>query len=536
MISFISRFIQRLGKWRFVLLIFLLLYFTILLIELDYSTVHWDETPHLNGGFLFSRGQFQEYVETESFYPPAFDLVTGLFFKILGPSVFTARLVAVIFGVLSVWVVFEIANQIYGPKVGLLSSLILASMPGFVWLSRLALLESMLLFFFSLSLLLFLSWMRTNKIKMLLLAGISLGFGFLVKYQAMVAGIVMLVVLFVMGKQKIEKKFGKIFFLAIIVLLIVLPWFIFSYEQYASETLETWIHSIQVGNEDRFAYSTRFPWPIFYFIEMVWPYSYAHPVSIFVYILGLLGVGLLLKRRSNEDRFLVIAFFVIYFFFTLISSKDWRYISLIFPVLSIACSEFIIFIFDNAKKMIKKPHVSNINKNFYKIITGIFVFIVSFSLVFSIWESYLWLESEHFNFPVGEACKYISENSTENETAVAYFPTNFFNIAMMRFYLDIYDSGQQRLIEFPENAVDVYKPIPNDHRFFFSINRQIQRYEVMNVKYLLMIEWEIKYYFESFYDSSDVLGNLTNTGRFMLETEFGSYPHRMFIIRFLPDT
>lgn len=530
-----SRFIQRFNKWRLVLLVFLLFYLALLMFELDYSTVRWDETPHLHGGFLFSQGQFQEYVETEAFYPPAFDLVTGVFYNILGPSVFSARLVAVIFGVLTVWVVYETANQVYGPKVGLVASLLIAIMPGFIWLSRLALLESMLLFFFSISLFLFLSWLRTNSIKILFLAGVSLGFGFLVKYQALVGGIVMLVVLLVLGKQRIVNKFGKMMFVLIIVIVIALPWFLFSYEQYAAETLETWIHSLQVGNEDRLVYSTRFPWPIFYFIEMVWPYSYVHPISLFVYIFALLGLGFLLKRRSDEDKFFVIAFLVIYFVFTLISSKDWRYISLIFPILSISGSVFILNIYDKLKKILKKPHGSVFNTRIYKIITTVFVLIVSFSVVFSAWESYLWLESEHFNYPVGEACKYISENSSVDETAVAYFPTNYFNLAMMRYYLEIYDSGQRMLIELPENPVDVYKPLPNDMRFFFSLNRQIPRFEVMNVKYLLLIEWEVKFYFESYYDSSDVIENLNSTKHFILETEFGRYPHRMFIIRFLTD-
>jgi hypothetical protein len=81
--------------------------------------------------------------------------------------------------------------------------------------------------------------------------------------------------------------------------------------------------------------------------------------------------------------------------------------------------------------------------------------------------------------------------------------------------------------------VDVFRPLPNDERFFLSLNILMKRFEVMNVKYLLLIEWETKYYFEEFYDSSDVLENLNATGHFILETEIGSYPHRMFIIRFL---
>ena len=233
MTSAITRITQRFDKWRLVLAMFLVVYAAVLLIELDSSTIQWDETPHLHGGFLLSRGQFQEYIETESFYPPAFDLVTGLFFKLLGTSVFSARLVALLFGILCIWVVFEIANKMYGPRTGLVAAILLASMPGFVWLSRMAMLETMLMFFFSVSLLLFFSWMRTKNTKLLLLAGLALGLGFVVKYQALVGGLVMLVVLMVIGKQKIQNKIGAILLIGIITVLIVLPWFFVTYQTFS---------------------------------------------------------------------------------------------------------------------------------------------------------------------------------------------------------------------------------------------------------------------------------------------------------------
>ena len=119
------------NRWRLILASFLLVYTIILLIELDYAAIRWDETPHLYGGLLLSRGQLQDYIQAESFYPPLFDAVTGLYFNILGPSVFSARLVAVTFGVLSVWAVFEFAYRFYGPRTALAASVLLASMPGF---------------------------------------------------------------------------------------------------------------------------------------------------------------------------------------------------------------------------------------------------------------------------------------------------------------------------------------------------------------------------------------------------------------------
>lgn len=536
MIPSVTRKIRNFNKWRLVLALFLLIYFVLLIIDLDYNTIQWDETPHLNGGLLLSRGQFQEYVETEAFYPPAFDIVTGFFFKILGPSAFSARMVAVIFSILCIWTVYETASEMYGSKTALLASILLASMPGFIWLSRMALLETMLLFFFSLSLFLFFSWMCTNNTKTLILTGITLGLAVLVKYQALVGGIVMLMVLLVFGKQKIQNKLGTILVIGVVTAVIVLPWFLVAYQQYTEKILETWIYSLQMGNESRLAYSTRMPLPIFYLIEMVWPFSYMHPISIFSYIFTLLGLAFIIKRRNNEDKIFALGFFVIYFVFTLITSKDWRYITLIFPILAISGSEFVLSAYGKAKDTIKLPQMTVSKKRLTKVFATIFILLVSFSILFSIWESYLWLEVEHFNVPVRDACQYVSENSEIDETAVAFFTTNYFSVGMMRFYLELYDSGQRNMLEFPQNAVDVYKPVPNDERFFFSLNKAIQRFEATNVKYLLLAEWKEKYYFKTFYDSSDVLENLNVTGHFAIETEFGSFPHRMFIIRFLPSS
>jgi 4-amino-4-deoxy-L-arabinose transferase-like glycosyltransferase len=523
-------------KWRLVLVLFLLIYTAILFIDLDFYSIQWDEPPHLHGGFLVSTGQFEEYIETEGFYPPMFDIVTGFFFYLFGSSIFPARVVALIFGVLTIWVVFEIANRMYGTNTAIISSLLLSSMPGFFWLSRMAMLETMLMFFFSISLLLFYSWIRSNNVKTLILASVSLGIGFLVKYQSIVIVLIMIPVLIFLSKRKIQNKLGTIFLIILITIVISLPWFISTYEKFSSEILETWFYSLQMGNESRLAYSTRFPWPIFYLIEMVWPFSNIHPISIFVYILTLFGLFFLIVRRKLEDKFLLIGFFVVYSFFTLISSKDWRYITIIFPILAIFGAEFVVSIFGMAKKRIQTPKINSSKKRFYKFFIAVFILLAVSSIVYSIWDTYLWLESEHFNYPVREACQYVAENSTIDETTVAFFPTNYFSFGMMQFFLEIYDSGQRRLIQYPEKAVDVFKPLPNDERFFISLYILIQRFELMNVKYLLLIEWETKLYFELYYDSSDVLENLIATGRFTLETEFGNFPHRMFIIRYLGDS
>jgi 4-amino-4-deoxy-L-arabinose transferase-like glycosyltransferase len=525
----LSRIVQRFDRWRFVLALFLLIYAALLLIELGYTAILWDEAPHLYGSLLLSRGQLQEYIQTEAYYPPLFDAVTGLSFKILGPSSLSARLVAVMFSVLSVWAVFEFAHRLHGPKTALLASVLLASMPGFIWLSRMALLETMLLFFFSISMLLFFSWMRTNNDKTLFLSGLILGLGFLVKYQALVGGIIMLVSLLFMGRQRIVTKLGKFLFLLIIVAAVVLPWFFFAFQQYAAGTLGTWFYTLQMGNEGRLVYSGRFPSPVFYLIEMIYPYSHIHPISIPVYIFALLGLGFWLGRRGQGDKFLLIGFFVVYSVFTLIPTKDWRYITLVFPILAISASNFILLLLDKAKENLRAPHISFRDRSITKVAATALVVLVSVSAIFSSWQAYLWVKMDHIHVPVGEACQYVAEHSVLNETAVALFATNLFSMHMMRFYLAIHDPGQRELWQYPENPVDVFEPQ-------FNATLLIEQSEALNVKYLLLFEHGNNPFFNLDWRYSDVIKRIYDTGRFVEETEFGSAPRRIFIIRFLSNS
>ena len=131
-------------------------------------------------------GLYNNFVR-DSFYPPLYSLFTTVSFDLFGASLFSARLVSAVFSILSLWVVFELAYSMYGGKAALISAVLLAVMPGYFWLSRLALLEIMLVFFFTLSLFFFYRWLNSRKNWMLVLSGLALGFGFLTKYQVIAA-------------------------------------------------------------------------------------------------------------------------------------------------------------------------------------------------------------------------------------------------------------------------------------------------------------------------------------------------------------
>ena len=237
--------------------------------------------------------------------------MTAAYFALAGASVLTGRLVTVTFSVLSIFIVYKIAKEMYGEKTAVVSAVLFGVMPGIVWLSGLALIEMMLLFVFCVSMLFFFRWLQTDRKRDLTLSLAALAVGVVVKYQILVvAPIIMVVCLLVFGKSKFlktQRRGSSIpggYGLAFCWLLAA----IFLYAFYASGLLSVWLYAIQVGNSGQSWYSNRFSAPIFYLLEMVVPYNDKHPISLLLYGLGLAGLAFLVYRRKPQDKFLLVWF------------------------------------------------------------------------------------------------------------------------------------------------------------------------------------------------------------------------------------
>ena len=525
MASALSDIVSRFDKWFIAFLVFLLFFATFMLLYLDYAPVRWDETPHLYGGLLLSRGQFDGFLRENAFYPPLFDVTTALFFTGFGVSMFSARLVAVTFSLLSLLVVFEYAKKLYGQRTALLSVVLLAAMPGFIWLSRMAIIETMLMFFFTISMFLFFLWMHTKKDRMLLFTGITLGLGFLVKYQIVIGGIIILISLLYFVKQRLSFKLSKFLLVLIVAVLVISPWILLVYQQYASDMIGKWIYVMGMGNEERLAYSTRFPMPIFYLIEMTQPYPHRHPIALPLYLLALVGLVLWMWRRNESDKFSLITFAAVYIIFTIITSKDWRYITLIFPILSVSASELIVFLWDKIVERLKLVDINFADKNLTKVVAGALVVFVGASLAYSAWEAYLWVEFDYVNIPIDEASKYVVERVTPEEKIIVLCGGNYFSADMVEYYLLVYDPNQEQPVQYPDLPVDAYTPE-------FNYTELIETSEATNVKYLLLFEHGNITYYDSELRYSDVLDDMLETNRFTIELTLGASPRRIFVLRF----
>ena len=167
--ALIKWFKDGLTKWRLAFLAFVVTYCLFLvfgifqIFSITHMSIQWDEVTNLNGGLLLLRGNLQQFLSWNTFYPPMYDVFTAGFFAAGGVSIFIGRFVSIVFSLLSLYAVFEFTSRMYGAKTALLASILLAVMPGYILLSRMAMIETTLMFFFTVSTLSFFFWLKEHK-------------------------------------------------------------------------------------------------------------------------------------------------------------------------------------------------------------------------------------------------------------------------------------------------------------------------------------------------------------------------------------
>jgi len=392
-------------------------------------------------------------------------------------------------------------------------------------------LETILVFFFSLSMLFFLIWIKTQKDKALVLGCLSLGIGFLAKYQIVVAGIVLIVCIPLLCKDKLRKKMAKFLLVPIIAFAVIVPWFLVLYETSGTADFSELIYAMQVGGEDRADYSRRFPAAIFYLIEMTWPFNDipVHPISLPIYILGLLGLGLFAWRRKTEDKFFLIWFAVVYIFFTLIPNKQWRYVTPLFPVLAISAANMIFFVYDKIAGAWKKEDTSLGRKRFLKAASTLFVILAVASIAFSSYNAYEMVARDQIHIPIEEATSYAVENMNKNESIVVLAAFNLFNRDMVKFYLQADESRPNKVLQYPELPVDSFTPD-------FSVTALTALCKGQNVKYLFLYEYggDIPY-FKSNLTAMEIYRELipeNSSSRYAYVYRVGSFPRTITVFAF----
>ena len=515
----------RLERWQLLFLLFMVVCGSLLVFNLAYKSILWDETPHLYGALLLSQGRLPEYLSV-TFYPPLFDVITAGYFKIFSASLWAARLVSVTFGLLTLGVLFKLASKTYGRRVAFISCVIMATMPAFIWLSRLSFLEMALEFFFLATLLLFIEWLHTGKDKIILLSGLVLGLAFLAKYQALVAGLIILVSLpILLYRSKFKAKLSRFPLFILAAGAIIIPVLI---AVFISGGLGQWINLLQINDAQANVYSARFPLPIFYLMEITFPgMQFVYPISICIFVLGALGLGLFVWRRKPEDKFFLIWFIVVYVFFTLIASRTWRYALPLFPVLAIAGASFVSTLFDKAEKQWKSVNSPVNKRRIAKFLATCLIAFTAGAVVYSAVEAEIWVAKESVYLPLPEAVHYVANGLNANDSLLVLCPINNLNINVAKFYLAADESKNNTIGQYPTLPPDSYTPN-------FNVNELAVLCQQKNVKYLLLDENTGYEYFNSTLTAQGVCDIVNASGNFTYETTFGTAPYRVFIFQTNP--
>jgi len=490
--------------------------------------MQWDEMAHLYGGLLLIRGQTHLYLSIEGYYPPLFDLFTTCYMHVFGVTPTAGRLVSATFAVLAAWALFEFANRIYGPKNALLASILLATTPGFVWVSRVSMLETILIFFFTVLMFTFYSWITKNSNKALILSGLVFGIGVLAKYQMVVAALAMALSVLFLCRNRLKISVAKVLVIILIAVLVVLPWLFMVYQVNGQTEFQEIASALEHGSQNTPQYSNRFFLPVFYLVELTWVEGApVHPVSLPIMILGLAGLGLFAYRRKKQDIFLLTWFVSVYAFFTFIPNRQWRYVDPVFPILAISAACFLIFLYGKISRW--HLNLTGYNSVFVKkLVAALFIFLVVATVLFSANDSYQMTARDEVSIPIQQAAAYLIGHLEGNQSAVILCAFNLLSDDMFHFYLPA-NMSENQIWQYPSMAVDAYTPVFNITEF---VNLCVER----NVKYVILYDYGTN---APFYDTSltygDIMQQIYATHRFGVPTDgpfFGTMPNRLFLVRF----
>jgi hypothetical protein len=245
------------------------------------------------------------------------ELVAVSYF-LFGVSDLAARLVSVVFSIGTVAVTFELARLLYGRRVAVVSAIAVALSGYAVMLGRLALLDSTLTFFFTLTLLAFAKWFRSGSRGWLVCAAASAS----LTMQAKVTGVLVLliaVIYMLMSRETPKLRLRDLGWASLAFLICMTPVFV----QFASDAgrFLQFLH-------DSSARVTNVSWH--YYLDKLGHFN-GYPMLI----VWAFGIAVALRRRKWGDRLLLICVGVLGVFFQFYPLKAFNYLLPAIPPLSI---------------------------------------------------------------------------------------------------------------------------------------------------------------------------------------------------------
>lgn len=318
-------------KTKLYLLIFFIIGFVLRLINVLNAPTGIDASGHaLQAIGFISSGKLTIWSQSTGLW----HFLTDLSYKLFGLNDFGARFFVLVFGSLSIIMIFFVTKEMFGRKTGLIAAFLLAVSP-FHISETIPEMDAMTLFFVLLGMFIFVRALKQNKKNLFLLAGIAIGTAMLVKlYSILYAPAFVLYAVYYSWKYKIDKKTMTknvaIFLIAAFVFTLI-P-LVSNYLLYKDKGFADYIFTDTLGlwNEKSKQYygwvgpyvheylaffiggSEKIPSKLPVFIWTIGSVLYA---DILVLIFGLLGIFFAIKRENKDYLFMAVAiFFTVYLY------------------------------------------------------------------------------------------------------------------------------------------------------------------------------------------------------------------------------
>jgi 4-amino-4-deoxy-L-arabinose transferase-like glycosyltransferase len=324
--------------------------------DLEATGMVWDEYYYRLGGTSYIKNIANSNFDSKAWgvnmeHPPIAKYIYGLaYYYINADEYLWGRILSVLMGVLTCWVVYLIGKNFFEKKIGVLAALILGFLPPFIAHTRVATLESPTALFWTLTIYFFFKALRKkgnnkNYLFSAIFSGLALG----TKLNGFILVVLIPFLFFFYKKAELWKKrevslpLDMLFFPIIPLLILYLSWpWLWSnpYEQFL-RTLNHWTYK----NYEYFLGKVVEP-PLYYFV------IYFLVTTPFLLLLSVFGFGDRLRRSKNNFLPLLIPWFAFPFIWSFSAFKQdgIRYIIAIYPPLSLISAIGCFHLVDLVKK------------------------------------------------------------------------------------------------------------------------------------------------------------------------------------------
>lgn len=357
-------------KIQILCLCFLILFTLILrLWNLNKMGRTWDEPAYVEGGYtmteLMRMGDFNNPYYLSTFdHPPMARYLYGIAshldlegFEKNGEPIFrydytNARLVSVLFSVLSVLLVALFGWKYISPFVGITAGIILAMLPTFLGYSQIATLESLVIFFFTLSVFLFINLLHKHSLKNIFLTGIFTGLALGVKQTNIFIFPLFVFIYFIWYLSKNKKDKPNIIRSIFIPLFLILIISAITFTLFWPTALFDLNSAVEIEKTMWFSSNVKLPPPeVFYGRLMLvpivyYPVYFAITTPFLVIILFLVGMKVI-DIRKKIVLYAVLIWFILPFFqsFYPLKQHGLRYIIQVYAPLALIAAmglEYIV--------------------------------------------------------------------------------------------------------------------------------------------------------------------------------------------------